>query len=687
MDGGLKWAEWLHRGLERYTVPPAIVGTPNLRGDPIEPSLYPIFRDDVELPPTADLTAGIENALRLSDHLIVLCSPRSALSPWVRMEVRRFKEMSRSDRIIAVIIAGEPNCADGNKVDVGINPDQECFCEELRFGVQRPDGTIDWSARANPLAADLRDARESNDRDLGLLKIAAAVLHIPLGVLTERDAIYRAELASREVARLRTFNRRLAIAAFVALLFAVAAGMLWRQAGIEQQRAEQESTRATRAQAIARREATVAGQQRDRAEREEARATAAQQLAERETEKTRKALKAANAAASGLVAELVAGTANWPEIHTSFRMRILVRAQLVLLAALTASDPTYSREIRRSLGIVYSELASVQMESGHVGLANEAVKAAEDMFTRLRDESPRNIELRRDLGIVLRKKGEILSALDQNTEAAAVLNAALKLAQEANADTHEMSVIHGRLGMLELNRKNKDEAVAHFRLANRLLAESVTEESSLRDIRGLAASHLNVANVLDWTSAFAEVERHLDLAERLYAIIVSRSDDGDQDTELMQLKLSVAAVRAEAYEANSRQEEAIRAWFTTVELGLDLIRANPENSNVAERTAANADRLANILIDAQRKDEATRVLRTNLILRRNLIRAFPDNRNLQLLLTWTLMQLSIATGTEAPFDEARELLDKLAKAGVVTEQAMKDYLQEFHARRAGSVEQ
>jgi len=130
VDEGLEWAEWLHRELERYTVPPAIVGTPNLRGTPIAPSLYPVFRDEVELPPRADLTAGIEDALRLSDHLVVLCSPRSALSPWVRMEVRRFKEMNGSDRIIAVIIAGEPNCADGNKVDVGIKPDQECFCEE-----------------------------------------------------------------------------------------------------------------------------------------------------------------------------------------------------------------------------------------------------------------------------------------------------------------------------------------------------------------------------------------------------------------------------------------------------------------------------------------------------------------------------------------------------------------------------
>lgn len=30
---GRRWAEWLHRALERYTVPPDLIGTPNLRSD------------------------------------------------------------------------------------------------------------------------------------------------------------------------------------------------------------------------------------------------------------------------------------------------------------------------------------------------------------------------------------------------------------------------------------------------------------------------------------------------------------------------------------------------------------------------------------------------------------------------------------------------------------------------------
>ena len=153
---GRRWAEWLHRALERYVVPPDLVGTPNLRGEPVPASLYPIFRDEDELPANADLATGIRAALEVSDHLIVLCSPRSAVSPWVGKEVRGFKELGHSERILAVMIAGEPNADDPAKARDGILPEEECFGRELRFGMVQPDGTLDWTARTDPLAADLR---------------------------------------------------------------------------------------------------------------------------------------------------------------------------------------------------------------------------------------------------------------------------------------------------------------------------------------------------------------------------------------------------------------------------------------------------------------------------------------------------------------------------------------------------
>ena len=59
---GRRWAEWLHRALERYVVPPDLIGTPNLRGEPVRDSLYPIFRDEDELPANAATCATLASS-------------------------------------------------------------------------------------------------------------------------------------------------------------------------------------------------------------------------------------------------------------------------------------------------------------------------------------------------------------------------------------------------------------------------------------------------------------------------------------------------------------------------------------------------------------------------------------------------------------------------------------------------
>jgi len=310
---GRRWAEWLHRALERYTVPPDLAGTPNLRGEPVRASLYPIFRDEDELPANADLATGIRAALEVSDYMIVLCSPRSAVSPWVRKEVREFKELGHTDRILAAMIAGEPNADDPAKVRDGILREEECFCEELRFGVKTADGTIDWTSRTEPLAADLRPggmraegfvsadayrehltlhsaltrekiaalAEAYHERlEHGILKVIAGLLGVTLGQLAERDAAHRAELARKELersqaeaARLRRFNRFVfvASAAIVLVLLAGIAVSNWQ------------AVRATKAESLATSRLEEARQQTERATKAEALANARLEEANRQT--------------------------------------------------------------------------------------------------------------------------------------------------------------------------------------------------------------------------------------------------------------------------------------------------------------------------------------------------------------------------------------------------------------------
>lgn len=98
-----EWARWLHHQLEHYHLPTQL--TANNPDLPQE--LRPLFLDEAELA-GGNLSAKIHQALLDSKHLIVLCSPRSATSPWVNKEVQTFIELQRTEQIIPVIIDGAP---------------------------------------------------------------------------------------------------------------------------------------------------------------------------------------------------------------------------------------------------------------------------------------------------------------------------------------------------------------------------------------------------------------------------------------------------------------------------------------------------------------------------------------------------------------------------------------------------
>jgi hypothetical protein len=122
--------DWLHRALETYRVPKPLVGHPIERGYPVPARIFPIFRDREELPTAVDLGEIINHALEQSRYLIVICSPHSAQSQWVNEEIRTFKRLGRENRILCIIVDGEPNASDGKP---GFGRDAECFPEAVRF--------------------------------------------------------------------------------------------------------------------------------------------------------------------------------------------------------------------------------------------------------------------------------------------------------------------------------------------------------------------------------------------------------------------------------------------------------------------------------------------------------------------------------------------------------------------------
>lgn len=154
-------ASRLHRRLESYRVPRHLVGRPTAKGA-VPKRLQPIFRDRDELPSSSELGGVIRRALSESRHLIVICSPSAAASRWVDEEIRLFKAMGGGDRILALIIDGEPNAAD---------PSRECFPPALR--------------ESEPIAADLR--KSGDGPFLARIKLLAGLLGLGLDELVRRE--------------------------------------------------------------------------------------------------------------------------------------------------------------------------------------------------------------------------------------------------------------------------------------------------------------------------------------------------------------------------------------------------------------------------------------------------------------------------------------------------------------------
>ena len=221
-----RWAKWLHAALETYRVPKKMMRERGLPG-----RIKRVFRDEDELPASADLSREIETALQESRFLIVICSPRTPESEWVNKEVVRFRAMGRDGRILALLIEGEPADAFPRAL------------REIRHTVVDQRGrqheTIE---EVEPLAADVRASRAAPLRHLrrmAKLRFVACVLGYRFDDLRQREQERRA--------------RRLRISGALAASLVIVLGGLTTVAvrqfmlrGEESQRADIEELRADR---------------------------------------------------------------------------------------------------------------------------------------------------------------------------------------------------------------------------------------------------------------------------------------------------------------------------------------------------------------------------------------------------------------------------------------------------------
>jgi hypothetical protein len=110
----------------------------------------------------------------------VICSPDTPGSRWVSQEIELFQLMGKGDRVIPLLVAGEP---------------EQSFPAELRrrrVSAKLPDGTetTAWE-EVEPIAADVRarnDERLKQTERRALLRLAAALLGCRYDDLARREA-------------------------------------------------------------------------------------------------------------------------------------------------------------------------------------------------------------------------------------------------------------------------------------------------------------------------------------------------------------------------------------------------------------------------------------------------------------------------------------------------------------------
>ena len=95
-------AGYLQKALEHYKIPKEIQQKCG------KARLNRVFRDEEELGVASDLFNEIEQNLKQSEFLLVICSPRVVESKWCRREIETFIKYHGRENILAVLIEGEP---------------------------------------------------------------------------------------------------------------------------------------------------------------------------------------------------------------------------------------------------------------------------------------------------------------------------------------------------------------------------------------------------------------------------------------------------------------------------------------------------------------------------------------------------------------------------------------------------
>lgn len=169
-------AEKLHTMLEHYHI------SKKLQEISGKKKIERVFRDREELPLSSDLEANIREALKNSEFLIVVCSPRAVRSEWVQREIEVFLETHKKDKVLTLLTEGEPE---------EVFPDILCYNSEVVIGEGGEEEVL--RKKIEPMAADIRGkTRKEMEKKLKseFLRILAPMLSCTYDTLKQRHREY-----------------------------------------------------------------------------------------------------------------------------------------------------------------------------------------------------------------------------------------------------------------------------------------------------------------------------------------------------------------------------------------------------------------------------------------------------------------------------------------------------------------
>jgi tetratricopeptide (TPR) repeat protein len=668
------WGKWLHRALEGYRIDKDLVGRETRVGS-VPRTLRPIFRDREDFSAGHSLAEQTIAALEASKFLIVICSPNAAQSKYVNEEVRRFKMLGGAERVLPVIVDGEPG-----------DPARECFPPALRCKVGA-DGEIS-EEREEPIAADAR--AQGDGKEIARQKVVAGLFGLGLD-----EIVRRAERARRRR------NRFWAALAGVFLVLAVAASgsaaYAWQQlktneaflnatlkraTGIVDEAVAQAEKYKVPRTATLRMLAGAEGLFEDMAQygrptpelryrkawmsiqfarnyailgdtgKQFARANQALDLlaslaAEKPNDVT---YQRDLSIAHDEIGDVLKTQGNWPEALQAYRQSLAIRERL-------AHADSENTAWQFDLIFSYQRIGDVELELGHLAEAANNFSTRHAILARLTAQEPNDTQLQwlladsyLRLGRVHEQQGNLAGAFASYQTCREIMEQLANTDPDNGGWQFDLAFAYRRIGEVEFARGHLNEAAESYAARHAILSELAAKDpTNARWQYEFAISHEAIGDAYKWQSKLADAFA----AYTSYHDIMDRLTKGDPKNTDWQYDLAYSYRRmGEVDLARGQLPQAANSFAAWHAILSSLVAKDPANARWKWELATShgmigyVQELQGDLIAALASDRAYRDLM------QGLVKADPTNAGKQFDLSFAFMRLGDVLARQAKLDEA-----------------------------------